>query len=372
MKVFISSVISGMEAYRDAAARAVRSLGHQPIRAEDFGAQPESPQIACLAGVREAKAFILLMGARYGAIQSSGLSATREEYREARERCPVLVMVQDGVDREPEQSEFLHEVQDWAQGQYTSPFASADQLLDQVVGALHNLELTHATGPIDPEEMLQRAIALLPHDTSAHSGRTRLAMALAGGPLQTILRPAQLEEGELRERLHQMALFGESAVLTTQAGTEVNIDNDALLFEQPGRSIAVSETGAIHFLSEIPLPEMGLLVIIEEDVRDIIGRFLRFSNTVLAYIDPTNRFSHVAIVAKILDAGHMAWRTRAEQARSPNSVTMNSFFDGDQEAVHLSPPHRTRSALRLNVSELVDDLTVKVRRQLQNPRRNSW
>ena len=316
--------------------------------------------------------LILLMGSRYGAIQSSGLSATHEEYREAKERCPVLVMVQNVGGREPEQEAFLDEVQDWAQGYYTTPFASPDQLRDAVTGALHNLELTRATGPVDPDEMLQRAIALLPQETHRHSGTARLALALAGGPLQTILRPAQLEADALREHLHQMALFGESAVLTTQEGTQVRVDDDALLFEQSGRSFAVSETGAIRFQREIPSPDVGFQAIIDEDMREIIGGFLRFTNAVLTHIDPTSRFSHVALAAKILDAGHLAWRTRAEHIRSPNNMAMNHPYDGEQEAAHLSPPHRTRSALRLNVSELVDDLAVKLRRQIQNPRRQSW
>ncbi len=372
MKVFISSVISGMEEFRDAAARGVRLLGHQVIRAEDFGAQPDTPQVACLNGVREAEAVILLMGARYGAIQSSGRSATHEEYREARERCPVMVMVQDGVEREDGQTRFLSEVQDWAQGHYTSSFTNADQLRDAVVGALHNLELARATGPVDPVEMLQRAIDLLPHEGRSQSGDARLALALTGGPLQTVLRPALLEAQDLQEHLHQIALFGEAAVLTTQEGTEVHIDNDALVFAQPDRSIAIGETGSVRFRATIPTPGIGLSVIIEEDVRDIIDRFLRFANAVLAHIDPVNRLSHAVVAARILDAGHLAWRTRAEHAQSPNNVTMNTFADGEGEAVHLSPPHRTRSALRLNLSELVDDLTVKLRRQLQNPRRNAW
>ncbi len=372
MKVFISSVLSGMEEFRDAAARAVRSLGHEVVRAEDFGARTDSPQVACLDAVRQAEAVILLMGAHYGAIQSSGLSATHEEYREARERCPVLVMVRDGVERESGQAEFLTEVRDWAQGHYTNAFTSADQLRDAVVRALHDLELAHATGPVDPDEMLRRAIALLPHGGHASSGRARLALALTGGPVQTVLRPAQLEAQDLRERIHQMALFGETAVLATQQGTDVGLDNDMLIFEQPERSIAIAETGSVRFLAAIPPPDRGLPVIIEEDVHDFIARFLRFANAVLADIDPLNRLSHVAIAATIFDAGYLTWRTRAEHAQSPNNVSMNMFGDGEQEEVHLSPPHRTRSALRLNAPELVDDLTVKLRRQLQNPRRNPW
>ena len=81
-------------------------------------------------------------------------------------------------------------------------------------------------------------------------------------------------------------------------------------------------------------------------VHDFIARFLRFANAVLADIDPLNRLSHVAIAATIFDAGYLTWRTRAEHAQSPNNVSMNMFGDGEQEEVHLSPPHRTRSALR--------------------------
>ena len=47
MKVFISSVIGGMEEHRAAAREAVESLGHTVIAAEDFGASPRSPQQVC-------------------------------------------------------------------------------------------------------------------------------------------------------------------------------------------------------------------------------------------------------------------------------------------------------------------------------------
>src|SRR2546423_4923474 len=94
MKVFISSVISGFEAYREAAAHAARILGHEVVRAEDFGASPDSPQRACLAAVRAADTVLLLLGARYGDPQPSGLSPTHEEYREAREIRSVLAFVQ--------------------------------------------------------------------------------------------------------------------------------------------------------------------------------------------------------------------------------------------------------------------------------------
>lgn len=48
MQVFISSLISGMQAERQAVKQAVLYLGYQPVMAEDFRAQPRSSQIACL------------------------------------------------------------------------------------------------------------------------------------------------------------------------------------------------------------------------------------------------------------------------------------------------------------------------------------
>ena len=100
MKVFISSVIGGMEGYRDAAERRVRAIGHEPRRAEDYGASPDTPQRRRLEGVRDADVMVLLLEERYGRPQESGLSPTHEEYEEAKERKPVLTFVQCGVQRE--------------------------------------------------------------------------------------------------------------------------------------------------------------------------------------------------------------------------------------------------------------------------------
>ncbi len=124
MKVFISSVIVGLESYRDAADTAARALRHEVKRAEDFGASPDSPQQACLTGVRLADVVVLLLGERYGQLQASGLSATHEEFREAREHSTVLAFAQQGVEREEAQQALLAEVRDWTVGVYTAGFST--------------------------------------------------------------------------------------------------------------------------------------------------------------------------------------------------------------------------------------------------------
>lgn len=161
MEIFLSSVISGYEAYRSAAVEAVETLGHDVIRAEDFTASPSTPQQACLAAVRESDLVVLLVGDNYGALQSSGLSATHEEYREARDDKPVLVFVQSGVERDDKQHEFLEEVQAWSTGHYRAAFSSPGELKSAIIRALHDYELAASAGPSDEQEMAERARALV-------------------------------------------------------------------------------------------------------------------------------------------------------------------------------------------------------------------
>ena len=68
MEVFVSSLISGMEEDRAAVRRAIERLGHRAVMAEDFGARPDSPQVACLRELRRSDAVVLVLGARYGCL----------------------------------------------------------------------------------------------------------------------------------------------------------------------------------------------------------------------------------------------------------------------------------------------------------------
>ena len=69
--------------------------------AEDFGARPASPQVACLQGLRSADVVVLILRERYGAVPPrSKVSPTHEEYLEARDGKPILRFVQEGVAEE--------------------------------------------------------------------------------------------------------------------------------------------------------------------------------------------------------------------------------------------------------------------------------
>lgn len=369
MKVFVSSLITGMEPERAAVVGAVRALGHDAVTAETFGARTDSPQVACLAGVRGSDCVVLVLSGRYGGKQSSGLSATHEEFREARDRKPVLVFIDANASREPDQDAFVTEVQQWQGGQLTEPFGTIDELRDSVTRDLHRWELSVAAGSPDPDEMLGRAIALLPVEArNVHTGVVTLAVAIAGGPRQSILRPTELENDALLQHLRRVARFGRTPIFVEEEGANHRFENHALVLSQPSRIVRLDEEGAV--LIVLPLEQdrrdfTGLPALIQEDVRTALATTLRFASDLLDHVDQVQRLSHVAIAARINGANGRPWRTRAEHAAQPNSGSWG--MDREQPPVSLSPPIRPRAALRQQSDELADDITVLLRRQRQTP-----
>jgi hypothetical protein len=363
MKVFISSVVSGMEEYRDAAAKAARTLKHEVLRSEDFGASPTTPQRVCLAGVREADVVLLLIGPRYGMLQASGLSPTHEEFRDAQERGPILVFVQKGVDREEPQEAFLNEVQSWSSGLYTASFTTAEDLRDPVTTALHELEMARRAGPVDPTEMFSRAKGILERDRSGF-GHATLRLVVVGGPAQQVLRPAELERPDLAREINQQALFGPGAIFETESGTKQEISGDQLALRQQRRSLTLDQLGtvSIRLPAEEDVDQSHLPVLVEEFIGEQVEAALNFAGWVLDHIDSTHRLQEVAPVLSLSDAGYFGWKTRAENRRTPNSVSMG-IGTRDSVIVHLRPITRRREALRKDAKRLAEDLTVLLRRE---------
>jgi hypothetical protein len=367
VKVFISSVIRGYGAYRDAAEAGSRALGHDVIRAEDFGASPESPQAACLAGVRDADVVVLLLGEKYGYPQEAGLSATHEEYREARASRPVIVFTEAGVAHDPQQAEVLLEVQRWEHGHYTEPFTDAGDLRDKVTRALHNYQLATEAAPLDEGELLERARSLAP--AARNSGGANLSVIVAGGPRRAVLRPAELESESLRRSLLAAALTGPDAVLSTAHGTQSVVRGDTLQLTQEGATgaVALDESGSVVVMQpafDRELSRAGLSSIIEEDITDRITRALRFVGHVLDEIDGAQRLTHLAVLVSLQGGGHMPWKTRAEQLRTPGEGTI-SMRASEESIVALTPPVRRRAVLLHDTASLAEDFTVRLRREVR-------
>lgn len=367
MKIFVSSLISGLEPFRAAVREAIKTLGHEPIMAEDFVAQPNTPQVACLSQVRQADLVVLLLGGRYGHPQgSSGVAPTHEEYLAGRGTRPILLFVQEGVDRDPEQKSFLEEVQGWQGGLFREGFGTPEELRQRVIRALHHYELAHATRPIDPAALREAAASIARVAAGGRQIREPvLNVAIVGNFSRAILRPAELEAQQLADALQQQAQFGQHKVLDKTKGVETAVEGNALVLRQDsGARIQLTEEGVIALHVPLGAPEISrsgfaLFAIIEERVVACLASAISYADWMLQRVDPTQQITHVGVAASIEASQHLGWRTQAEQDASPNSGTMR-MGNGPDEPVVVDRP---RAALYFDAARLAEDLMVPLRRQ---------
>ena len=86
---------------------------------------------------------------------------------------------------------------------------------------LHRYALTQAAAPTDETELAQQARALIPART--YTSRPLLVVAVAAGPAQQVIRPAELESEQLRRYLQDEAHAGTDAVLSHSFGTALRL-----------------------------------------------------------------------------------------------------------------------------------------------------
>ena len=420
MKVFISSVILGFETFRDAADSAIRTLSHDPVRAETFPASPNTPQQACLAGVRESDALLLVLGERYGSAPPNELSATHEEYNEAlRNNIPILVFVENGVDPEARQAQFIEIVQKWLSGRLSASFRTEPDLEKKVIQSLHRLETNASLASSNDHQFMDRALGKMNEIDQSLLSQPLLSIAVAGGPTQSILRPSQLERESFIERMIAEASSCEFPLFSSNTNVTSDIENDALVLSsdrvdlgthfqptpyvvpmstsprirrvQPESSYTGFSTSGVHTESPQSDSSASLLVddlgsirisksalssgssqhneiqsFIEDRIyEDILGA-LRLAGRILQRIDPSQRLTRVAIIAGLLGPSHYPWRTQKEQESSPHSASFAWGSTTDPVPASLNPPGRSRSEL-LDTSaiEIAEDLTVLLRRKIR-------
>ena len=365
MKIFISSLITGMEAYRAAAKTAVENLGFQAVMAEDFGAWPNSPQIACLQGLRSSDAVVLVLGERYGVPQASGLSPTHEEFQEARDTRPIFAFKLAGVTSEPAQQALIEEAGGWSTGLFREDVQSPEDLGRLVTRRLHEWTVARATGAVDEQDLVQAATNALPaRQRGFYTGGGSIAVAVAGGPRQAILRPSNMDSAALHEAIKQAMLFGQHRLFSDVRALDASVDNNtlSLRYDNGAGQVSVDGRGTIVVTLPVPVRENGL-VIIEEDVRLVLISALSFGDWLLEKIDDTQRLTHVVPMVAFIGDHVGAWMSQRELGARPAHRGYPMNMSGPQAPVALEPPSRPRPALRHQRDGLVDDFLALLRRQ---------
>ncbi len=152
MKVMISSVRRGLERERDALPGLIMALGHQPVRFEDFSAQPVPSRQACLEAVSASDVYLLLLGPNYGYVfPETNQSATHDEFVAAQAKgIPRLTFKKTDVNFEPAQQKFEQFVGDYGPGLFYATFTDATDLQAKVVQALRETEARPSTLTFEP------------------------------------------------------------------------------------------------------------------------------------------------------------------------------------------------------------------------------
>jgi len=232
MKVFISSVRTGLEAERDSLPGLIMALGHEPKRFEDFGAQAMPSREACLRGVNDSDVYLLLFGPNYGHVfPETGQSATHDEWTAAVTKgMPRLVFRKVGVEFEPEQEKFAKLVGDYGHGVFYAEFTDAADLQAKVVQALRSLEGQPSTLSFSP---LSHPVEVTWREEGSSQGwNAALApwLELHVVPLNAERRSAR----QLRELPdHLVTALRAAGALPVAAGAEPAVDDGAVVIELP-------------------------------------------------------------------------------------------------------------------------------------------
>ena len=298
MKVFISSVIRTMTPERDVVDKAIRRLGHDPVRSEELVAGPGSARETIYRLIAESDLMILLLGRDYGAIQQSDLSATHDEFNIALEAgCRVIAAIRQDDQPDARQRAFINQVQEWETGVVTQNFAKLDDLDSLVTQAIRNHEDQGSGSKMDSSEMNNRAARGLGDSFVGKVAPSRVNMGFAPGPRSPgLIDPAVMESQQLVRKVEQVA--AEFQLSSCGTGTKVSVDNPsgALKLRMcDWCSLTLHPDCTLYVETELPKPEGFIPVLIEDDVRDTVKRCIGAFQSLAARLDVRRLLTHVSI-----------------------------------------------------------------------------
>jgi len=171
---------------------------------EDFGARPDSSQVACMTEVDQADVVVLILGADFGFKTASGESVTQQEFRRARAGGKrVLSFLQD-VPVEGPQEAFRWEVSDYVDGLFRVTFTNEHELSDAIVHALNQLNVVR--GAVSEQDFVERLQQCQGY-RGDHSRDTRVEIAFLPQPgLSGTLRQVHAEHEAFFLKLCQAGL----------------------------------------------------------------------------------------------------------------------------------------------------------------------
>jgi len=365
VKIFISSVRRGLEDERDALPALIRALGHEPRRFEDYTAQPVPPREACLRGVEDAAAYLLLLGERYGdPLPDTGRAPTEEEWVVARRRgIPILAFRRQGGAPEVAQAEFVSRVESYVSGVFRGSFGNVAELLVAAAAAIRALEN-------QPAALTWRAITSplavpweIPPQRGAYAGPTILECHVL--PIASLdVLPARILV-ELPKRLMRAGrdhgLFGEESAVDGA----VREDSARVVTRREGldrrSGLCVHRDRAVSLWLPLPSDMLGTVL----DAEDMARRTLQLLR-LAADLNCSN--SEEVALAIGLRGVSMANEGRVADLGRRSSVSMAGLMADDSVLVEASDAIPC-GALATAADEIARELVARVLLKLRESRR---
>ncbi len=353
--VFVSSIQRDFGDVREAARRAIESLGLRPLLAETAGAHVASPQGALLGLVARADVFLLILGPRYS-------KPTEDEFDEARRLAkPILVLRQEG-DADSDQEEFVDRVAGgWQGGRLWGTFDDASDVGFAVVQALSNLSGQADLAAVRSQAE-QRASALARgKQSSGVSGGSRARIAQVPLITGVLLDAVALDQPDLGERIAGLAR--KHRLVPQSIGIEPRISRAGVALHQisgyvnSAPLVEVGADGAIIATFDVAGDDQfGSMRVDPTRLEHGIKAAGAFARSVWDMIDEREKVQQVAAAVAISEAQHKVFGT----ATGRSSIQMGSF-SMPNEVVVPEPPQVVRRA-EVGGTDLVQRLVAEVRR----------
>lgn len=370
MKVFISSVRRGLEQERDALPSLITAIGHEPLRFEDFTAQPVPSREACVSGVKQADVYVLLAGPNYGQpFADTGQSPTHDEWSTAvAAGIPRLVYVKQGLEFEPEQRAFLDQVEAYEHGVFRDSYSEPTELLTKVAAKVR--ELADAPGPLTFADLDAPVTVdwLSKEQTWAPSAHGVLEVhAVPVSPTSWSARRLAALVESLPARLRPSPMVGQArALMPDRDATGVTVDipqerrRGGIGSTRPAEllGVRISDSGQVSAWAVLPGDGLGS-VIEPATIGNLIADLLR-----LLGMTGACETGPVAIAVGVFEPMLVSIDSLAGGGRSSASLGMSNGH------VHVEPDEAVSlSALHDGAGEMGDQLGAALIQAFQNPYR---
>lgn len=357
-RVFVSSVVEGFEACREAASAGIRDAGAEPVLVnEQFPASNSSSRNACLDAVASADLFLLLIGRRSGWRTPSGRLVVEEELAEARRRkLPVFVFI-EVVEREPDAHQLVREVSDYVNGYFRVEFHSPAQLRAEVARAL----APHVAAPVRGYMSIDPIAVHLDRPYSFHDQAT-LRFGIAPERDEEVFDPMGLHSEDFQHRILELGHRRDVGLFHYQSAKEpMTIAADELVIEQPlgndwrrgryGVRLAIAASGLVVIDANVTgrserddsFSVADAFTIDTEVVRSVLQAQFRFVNALYDEIDPHKRYARFLWNAALSALGHRSF-VRGPQSRK-HSYSMNMRDTSEPLRSHASARVLSRTEL---------------------------